>query len=183
MKKLLFLIIVTTHVQAQVDTLEALQRELVKASTEEARIDLLNKLSHFYSQYSLESSEGFAHQALQQAEKIDYKRGIASANNNLGICHAVRGDYTSSLEYFITALRIREQINDLKLVSHTLNNISRVFIYQKEFDKALEYARKSMDILQQNDDPKALGSAYISFQRHHSYYTQHHSYILQLVSY
>src|SRR5262245_45224954 len=162
MKKLLFLMIITSRLQAQLDTLATPHNDLEQASTEEAKIDQLNKLSHFYSQYSLESSERFAHEALEKADKINYLKGIASSYNNLGICHAIRGDYTGGLDYFIRALRIREQLDDVMNVSHTLNNISRLFILQKEFDKALEYAKKSMDILQQIDDPKTLASAHIS---------------------
>ena len=162
MKKFLFLVIITTNLQAQVDTPESLQKELEKAPTEEARVDLMNKLSHLYSQLSLESAEQLAHEALERAEAIDYQKGIAASYNNLGICHAIRGDYTRGLDYFITALRIREEQNDQLNVSHTLNNISRLFIYQKDFDKALEYSQKSIEVLQKIDEPRAFGTAHIS---------------------
>jgi len=162
MKKFLFLVMLTTNLQAQVDTPESLQKELEKAPTEEARVDLMNKLSHLYSQLSLESAEQLAHEALERAEAIDYQKGIAASYNNLGICHAIRGDYTLGLDYFITALRIREEENDQLNVSHTLNNISRLFIYQKDFDKALEYSQKSMEVLQKVDEPRAFGTAHIS---------------------
>jgi len=162
MKKLLFLVIITTNLRAQVDSPDSLQKELEKAPTEEARIDLMNKLSHLYSQLSLESAEQLAHEALERAEAIDYQKGIATSYNNLGICHAIRGDYTQGLDYFITALRIREEQNDLLNVSHTLNNISRLFTYQKDFDKALEYSKKSIEVLQKIDDPRAYGIAHIA---------------------
>src|SRR6187549_2663668 len=100
MKKLLFLMIITTRLQAQVDTLAMLQKELENAPTEETRIDLLNKLSHFYSQWSLEASERFAGEAIERAQRIDYEKGIGAGYNNLGICHAIRGDYTGGLDYF-----------------------------------------------------------------------------------
>jgi len=164
MKKLLFLVVIiaATNLQAQVDTPESLQKELEKAPTETARIDLLNKLSHQYSQLSLETAEQFAHEALDRAKAIDYQKGIAAGYNNLGICHAIRGDYTVGLDYFISALRIREQENDLMNVSHTLNNISRLFIYQKDYDKALEYSKKSLEVLEKIDNPRAFGNAHIS---------------------
>ena len=156
MKKIIFLVIITTNLQAQVDSPDSLQKELEKAPTEEARIDLMNKLSHLYSQLSLESAEQLAQEALERAEAIDYQKGIAASYNNLGICHAIRGDYTLGLDYFITALRIREEQNDQLNVSHTLNNISRLFTYQKDFDKALEYSKKSIEVLQKIDDPRRL---------------------------
>jgi tetratricopeptide (TPR) repeat protein len=162
MKKLLFLVIVTINLQAQVDSPDSLQKALEKAPTEEARVDLINKLSHFYSQFSLESAEQLAQEALERAEAIDYQKGIAASYNNLGICHAIRGDYTQGLDYFITALRIREEENDLLNVSHTLNNIARLFTYQKDFEKALEYSKKSIEVLQKIDDPRAVGLAHIA---------------------
>jgi predicted negative regulator of RcsB-dependent stress response len=51
---------------------------------------------------------------------------------------------------------------DSKGVAHTLNNISRLFIYQKDYDKALEYAGKSLDILKKEKDGRAVGNAQIS---------------------
>ena len=74
MKKLLFLVIVTINLQAQVDSPDSLQKALEKAPTEEARVDLINKLSHFYSQFSLESAEQLAQEALERAEAIDYQK-------------------------------------------------------------------------------------------------------------
>ena len=162
MKKLLFLVIITFNLEAQVDSPDSLQKELENAPTEEARVDLINKLSHFYSQFSLESAEQLAQEALERAEAIDYQKGIATSYNNLGICNAIRGDYTQGLDYFITALRIREEENDLLNVSHTLNNISRLFTYQKDFEKALEYSKKSIEVLQKIDDPRAYGIAHIA---------------------
>jgi tetratricopeptide (TPR) repeat protein len=46
--------------------------------------------------------------------------------------------------------------------SHTLNNISRLFIYQKEYDKALEYSTKSLEILKKVQDNRGIGNAHIS---------------------
>ncbi|HEY3401768.1 MAG TPA: tetratricopeptide repeat protein [Ohtaekwangia sp.] len=162
MKGLLWLLLMATTAVAQVDSVELLRKELEITESAEGRIDLLNRISHFYSQLSLENAEQFAFEALQEASRIDYQKGIAASYNNLGICYSIRGDYTTGLDYFIKALRIREKLNDVRGTSHLLNNISRLFIYQKEFDKALDYSNRSLRMLQKMDDPKGVGSAYIS---------------------
>jgi tetratricopeptide (TPR) repeat protein len=162
MKGLVFLLLITVSAAAQVDTPETLQVALEKASSPLERIDLLNRLSHAYSQLSLENAEQFANDALENALNLDYQKGVASSYNVLGICYSIRGDYTAGLDYFIKALRLREELGDQKGTSHTLNNISRLFIYQKEYDKALEYAGKSLEILKKVDDPRAIANAHIS---------------------
>lgn len=162
MKGLVFLFLITFSAAAQVDTPESLQVELEKATSAHERIDLLNRLSHAYTQLSLENAEQFANDALNSSQKLDYQKGVASSYNVLGICSSIRGDYTSGLDYFIKALRLREQLGDQKGTAHILNNISRLFIYQKDFAKALEYAGKSLDILKKVDDGRAIGNAKIS---------------------
>jgi tetratricopeptide (TPR) repeat protein len=162
MKGLVFLFLISFSALAQVDTPETLQIALEKASSPRDRVDLLNRLSHVYTQLSLENAEQFANDALQSARQLDYQKGIASSYNVLGICHSIRGDYTTGLDYFIKSLRLREEQNDLKGTAHTLNNISRLFIYQKEYDKALDYAGRSLEILNKVDDPRAIANAHIS---------------------
>jgi tetratricopeptide (TPR) repeat protein len=162
MKGLVFLFLITFSAAAQVDTPESLQVALEKSRSPQERIDLLNRLSHAYTQLSLENAEQFAKDALESATRLGYQKGIASSYNVLGICYSIRGDYTTGLDYFIKALRIREKDNDLQGTSHTLNNISRLFIYQNEYNKALDYAGKSLEILKKVDDPRAIGNAQIS---------------------
>jgi tetratricopeptide (TPR) repeat protein len=148
-------------VKAQVDTLEFLQRQLEKSRTQEERIDLLNRISRTYSSVSLSSAEQFANDALQLATAIDYQKGIGTAYNHLGVYAAIGGQYTISMDHLVRALEIREKLNDVLGVSRTLNNISRLYVYQKDFDKALEYSGKALAQLRQVDNPEALGNTYI----------------------
>lgn len=161
-KALLCLLMITFTAWGQSESPETLQVALEKAQSLKERIDLLNKLSHAYSQLSLESAEQFAEDALERSVDINYQKGIASSYNNLGICKSIRGDYTSGLDYFIKALQIRESEKDILGTSNVLNNISRLFIYQNEYDKALEYSTKSLELLKTVNDDRAVANAHIS---------------------
>lgn len=154
-------IFLTSTAVAQVDTLEYLQRKLAGPLKIEERIDILNGLSRAYSEISLTSAEQFANDALRLSQPIGYQKGIATAHNNLGVYTAIQGQYTVSMDYFVKALAIREQLKDVIGVSRTLNNISRLYVYQKDFDKALEYSNKALAQLKQADDPEAVGNAHV----------------------
>src|SRR5688572_22750188 len=49
MKGLLWLLLIATTAVAQVDSVELLRKELEITESAEGRVDLLNKISHFYS--------------------------------------------------------------------------------------------------------------------------------------
>lgn len=161
MKSLIVLLFVTTSVLAQAP-IDSLYEELAKVKSPEDRVDILNILSHTYTQLSLDHAEKFANQALNLALSLGYQKGIASSYNNLGISSSIRGEYTAGMDYFIKALQIREEQNDYAGISHIYNNMSRVFTYQEDYERALEYSKKSLEMLSKLDDPKATGSSYIS---------------------
>ncbi|HTF20198.1 MAG TPA: tetratricopeptide repeat protein [Chryseolinea sp.] len=162
MKAVLCLLIISADLFGQNDALDSLQKQLDVAPTIEARIDLLNNLSHKYSSLSLTKSEQLAKEALALAQPIGYGKGIASGYNNLGICSSIRGAYAEGLDYFMQALRLRESSDDQSSIGSTLSNISRVFAYQHDYDRALEYALQSLEASRKLGHPEQLGHGYIN---------------------
>lgn len=162
MKVILFLLLISANVFGQNDALDSLQRQLADAPSVEARIDVLNELSHKYSAISLTKSEQLAKEALALAQPIGYSHGISGSYNNLGICASIRGAYTEGLDYFMQALRLRESSPDQASRASTLSNISRVFAYQHDYDRALEYAMQSLEASRKLGNPGQLGHAYIN---------------------
>lgn len=161
MKSLIVFLIFTPSVFAQAP-IDSLYEELSKVKLPEDRVDILNNLSHTYTQLSLDHAEEFANEALELAQANNYQRGIATSYNNLGIVSSIRGEYTTGMDYFLQALQIREQQNDYAGVSHIYTNMSRVFTYQEDYERALDYLKKSLDMVSKLDDPKGEGSAYMS---------------------
>src|SRR4051812_36504942 len=136
---LLASLVISFLVKGQEPKFDSLQAELKKATTTEVKADILNQIAYAYSKLSLPLAEQFANQALEESTAVNYQKGMADANNNLGICFSIKGQYTTGMEYFIKALRWREEQKDFVAASKTLNNISRIYIYEKEYNKAVEY--------------------------------------------
>jgi tetratricopeptide (TPR) repeat protein len=164
MKRLLLtlvlaLLIFRVDAQALIDSL---QQQLPLAKSVEARIDILNSLSHAYTQYSLNRSEELAREALALGQENDYQKGIATSFNILGIGATIQGRHTEGMDYFIKAVKIRDGLNDSRGVAHVYNNMSRLLIYQEDYDRAIDYSKKSLALLQKIDDPKAVANTYAS---------------------
>lgn len=162
MKSLFILLVFSTSAFARLAPIDSLRNELSQATSIEKRIDILNAMSHAYTQLSLDHAEQLANEALGMALEAGYEKGVATSYNNLGICSSIKGEHTDGMDFFIKALRIREELNDDNGISHVYNNMARVFTYQEDYDRAIEYSQKSLEMLRKMDDPKAVGSAQIA---------------------
>jgi tetratricopeptide (TPR) repeat protein len=146
----------------QPDALDSVQEQLELAQTPQAKVDLLNNLAYDYTQLSLSTAEVLANEALGEATAINYEKGIGNSYNVLGIAYSIRGDYTSGLDFFYKALKIREGQNDFASASKTLTNIARVFHYLKDFDRAREYTDRALELYGKTNDSIGLARTYIA---------------------
>ena len=94
---------------------------------------------------------------------------VAEFNNLAGISYFSIGDYEHAQQYFFTSLNLYEELNALKGVAATLNNLSMISWAQKDFTAALKYLERPLKISQQFSD-SAYYITYIS--NHGVYYTE-----------
>lgn len=78
--------------------------------------------------------------------KVKDPYGLATAYNNIGLCHEMQGNLDSALYYFNSSLKIRETLGVPGLIAHSLIYIARVMSKQDQAQSALEYFEKSKSI-------------------------------------
>src|SRR6202034_3037805 len=61
--------------------------------------------------------------------------------------HIAMGDPRSSQKEQLEALRVRESVGDPVGTALTWNDLADLYIHQRQFKKALDYAQKAMDVL------------------------------------
>jgi len=85
--------------------------------------------------------------ALQKENnKKRIKSGLARSYASSGVVYSEQGDYTSSLKNYEKALKLYQQIEELKGVSKTLNNIGILYKSQQKYPKALQYLKEAHKI-------------------------------------
>jgi two-component sensor histidine kinase len=117
---------------------------LLKAAKEDT--NKVNILYHLSEECVEEDVLKYAELAMQLAEKLNYKKGIAGASNNIGFVYANKGQIEKALEYFMKSLKIREEIGDKQGTAASLNNIGYIYHEQGQIAKALEYDMKALKI-------------------------------------
>jgi tetratricopeptide (TPR) repeat protein len=103
-----------------------------------------------------EAMEIFA-SALEQAEKLGDKKGMAITLNSIGIMNAIRGEYDTALECYERSLKIKEELGDKAGMAAPLGNIGNLHFYRGEYDTALEYHDRSLKVEQEIGDKSSMG--------------------------
>jgi tetratricopeptide (TPR) repeat protein len=82
--------------------------------------------------------------------------------NNIGNIYFEQKKYNQALEIYQEALGIRQEIGDLAGESKSLTNISNIYLKAfRDYDKALEYAQKGLDINQKNNSNTDIVDSFI----------------------
>ena len=166
MKKLLCLLILTalflstnSFCFAQNKKIDSLLILLKKDKPDTSKINHLNDLvfeylnSEFY-----DSALHYGTAALKLARQLDFKKGIARANNNIGNFFLMQADYPRALDYYLIALKMDEELNNKKGISSRLGNIGNIYFHQADYQKALNYYFKALKIAEEIGNKNYISS-------------------------
>ena len=76
----------------------------------------------------------------------------------LGHVYDAKDDYLKSMEYYLKALQKREEINDIKGIASSLNNIGTVYYGRGDYIKALEYYEEALKTNEIANDKYGIAS-------------------------
>jgi tetratricopeptide (TPR) repeat protein len=120
----------------------------------------------------------YYNKSLTLQEEIGDKLGTSTSLNNIGHIYQLQGDpfvtstkeqkfkagLLKALECFFKSLKLREEIQDKQGIAYSFRNIGHVYFLQKKFDKAIEYASKSMLVAKELNFPEHIrNAAYLLF--------------------
>ena len=167
MKKiiLLFLILITgttRQVSAQLQgqpRLDSLLTQIPKTTEDTNKVNLLNDLSFTYNSINPDEGLKFGKQAIELAEKLNWKKGMANANRATGVNYAYgKSDYPGALEYFFKALKLYQEIEDKTGIAKILSNIGVVYWYQSDYPNALKYYFDALRIDEQSGNKNGIAA-------------------------
>ncbi len=128
-----------------------------------------NKVVHLYNLCGKYTDIGFydsalyyGNAALQLAQHLNFKKGIARSYGSIGIIHGEQGNYPKELDYYLKALKVDEELNNKKGISQHLGNIGTVYKNQGDYTKALDYYFKALKISEDIENKKYITSFLIN---------------------
>ncbi|MCE9540570.1 MAG: tetratricopeptide repeat protein, partial [Bacteroidetes bacterium] len=110
----------------------------------------------------------YSYEAIELAEKNNFKKGISASYGNIGLFYKEQGDYPKALDFYFKALKIDEELGNKKGVGRHLGSIGSVYLIQGDNPKALEYYFKALEITEKFGDKNGtatklanIGSVYM----------------------
>jgi signal transduction histidine kinase len=143
----LFLLSITSFLQAQTREIDSLKTLLKKAPNDSVKVAIMNNLSFQLGTVDAAQGYSYAKQAVELAEKSGLKSRLGLSYNNLGIIYDQRGQGDSALIYYNKALKVSKKIKNIYIEASALGNIGYVYWSQGDFNKALDYTLKGLAIL------------------------------------
>lgn len=126
-----------------------------------------NKVIHQYKlcrEYSNigEFGKGLSYgkQALLLAQKLNFKRGIAYAYNNVGVIYFNYGNYSEALKNYFASLKAHEESNNKQGIATAYNNIGNVYKEQGDFSEALKNHFIALKMRKEISDKGGLAMSY-----------------------
>lgn len=128
---------------SEVDSLRAIiQTQRQKPDTNLVKSYL--QLSALLQSKSIQEAERWAKEAIAIAEKLKEPKFLGRSYTQLGVCYRLQSQYDRSYILQIQASPLLEKCNDKDGLSQTLKEIGVVHYYEQEYEKALEFFKKSL---------------------------------------
>lgn len=123
----------------------------------------MNEISKLVSaQGDLANSKIYADSALKLSESLNYKRGVAIAQNNLAVYYEITGNYIEAVKRNQMALKLRQELDDKKGIAGSLNNIGNIYLLQKNYPEAKKYYTEALELKKKYSTKKSLINGYIN---------------------
>ena len=118
------------------------------------------KISELYRNYNNDTSQIYAHQALELAIKNHYSYGQALAHNSLGYNFYVSAQYDASIKEFEAYKEISVKNEDHLNAGSAINNIGNVYIELGNYTKALGYYMEALAERKKAGDQLNIAQSY-----------------------
>lgn len=159
----ILLLLMCSPLFAQDKVIRELKQTLTATTDSTHYVNLLNHLGMRYHLSNADSCFLFAVKARDIASRIDYKKGVADALNNLSIFYALKANMKQAIEYDYKALLLYRQTGDSVNVCQVLMNNSVYHNYDDRKPEAKMFLDQAMEMGKRLPDDSLYGLVLINY--------------------
>jgi tetratricopeptide (TPR) repeat protein len=134
---------------------------LIDGNQDTAQVNLLNRQGYSIRLTDHEQTIAKGQQALELAQKLNYINGIAEAYRILGIGEAYSNNSAMAIADYLNALSYYKRSKNILGQAKVYNNIGSLYI-TIDYDQALDYLQKGLNIALEAGNNKMIASAYLN---------------------
>lgn len=157
---ILFAILVTIITRAQTSE-EKLNTRINACKNNKERIAVFLTISDkLYNKGDYNKSLFFAQKAVKLAVKTKINTELARSYTQVGSVYLELGSFDKALENNLNALKISEEIGDLKQGAYVHHNIANIYREQGDLKKSLHNYQISLKLCNSLNDKKGISRSY-----------------------
>lgn len=138
------------------DLIDSLETRLPKAKEDTNKVNLLLDLSFEYARIAPEKTIYFGKKALMLSQKLQFDKGAAGANRNIGMGYGAQSLYPVALDYYFKALKTFEELDDITGIGKVELSIGLIYSEMGDQDKALHYYLNALKQFEKIDHRPAI---------------------------
>jgi len=132
--------------------------KLLPTAKDTLRAKILTELCWEFCYNNPEQALQYGNEALEISTALNYKSGLAAANNRIGIVYDVTGKYDKALSHYKTALEYSYEIDNKKSIASVLNNIGLIYWNLGDYNRALDNYFKSLKVFEEIKNEKGIAN-------------------------
>jgi tetratricopeptide (TPR) repeat protein len=133
---------------------------LLPSTKDTTKVNVLNQISSSYWYSDINKTFEYARQAAELGEKIDFRRGVATAYNNTGVGYYQQNNYDSAIVWYRKSMEAHKLAGNFRGEAYALNNIGLIYWKQGQLPKAVEYYMQALKIWEVNKLESESSSIY-----------------------
>jgi uncharacterized membrane-anchored protein YhcB (DUF1043 family) len=139
-------LLTSQYLHAQDNVIRQLRVNLLKQQDSTAYTEVLNQLGMQYHLSNADSCFWYGVKARGIAARLEDKKGMAGALNNLSIFYALKANWKQAIEYSFKSLLLYRELDDQPNICQLLMNLSVFHYYDGMKPEANQYLYQAMDL-------------------------------------
>ena len=131
--------------------------QILPLITEKEKVDVMNEISYALIRHYSNRSDSVAHQSMELASALNYKKGLAKALFCKGANDYINGNFIEGLDLLHKAADLFKELNDTSMIIDTYYQIAGVTYFSftdleegiRLVDKCLQYSIEAKDKLRE----------------------------------
>lgn len=107
-------------------------------------------------QEDIDSCRNVCHEAIAFAKKANNFKHESVFTILLGASYYYQGDYKTTTQHWLDALKISENARDTARIDQLYNNLGILYKTMEDFEKSMEYYQKSLELKMIEGDPEKI---------------------------
>jgi two-component system NtrC family sensor kinase len=140
--------------------IDSINQLIGKAPTDTGRINLVNNKISILSQINLDSAISLSKKNIEDAKKINYRKGEADARVRLASSYCFKGEFAAAEESLKIAEELFTSSKDSAGIGSVYAGYGRVYGMQSKYDSSIACFQKAINIAQQVKDKRLLNTSY-----------------------